>query len=239
MGGLTYDYDKTPMKTAMPALREQYRRLKRRRSVRIAVLILLLGLLLDWAVEQYGFGDWPDLFVTTAAFFLVVTGIALFTIGLVRRSDLKNLWRPLLLTLIVSVPLTILYGAFYFGMQYIQTGADRLGECPDLDQAANASNDVPESLWMPPLPAVGCAVERYGIFLSFYNRLTIRGVTDPTAQERILKNLSAYRRQHITHPIRVVFFEKQNWIQHPGKNGASWGERGPEPDKLLRVVNVR
>jgi hypothetical protein len=67
-------------------------------------------------------------------------------------------------------PLIILYTLFAFGMQFIQTGADRLGECPGLEQAAASSNVIAESKWRPGRPALGCEVERRDVFLTYYKQ---------------------------------------------------------------------
>jgi hypothetical protein len=121
-------------------------------------------------------------------------------------------------------------------MQFIQTGADRLGECPGLYQAASSANVIPDSKVRPGQPAVGCGVERRGIFLSYYNDVSVYGVTDPTAQQSVLDRIGEHYRQAHTHPVQVVFFERENWSVRQGSNGATFGSRGPE--KLIRVVNI-
>lgn len=45
----------------------------------------------------------------------------------------------------IAVPFTIFHTWFIFGIQFVATGADRLGECTGLVQAAASSNEIPES----------------------------------------------------------------------------------------------
>jgi hypothetical protein len=179
-------------------------------------------------------GGWPNLFLPIAAFYVSLAGFILLLFGLKGRAGFNNL----LATVVISLVLTAPYAAFYLGIQFIQTGADRLGECYGLNQAANSSNDIPTSIAFPERPAIGCSVERYGMFLAFYNDLNIKGVPNIGAQNRILDNLSKYRKAAHTHPIHVTFWEKENWTTwHNDKTGASGGSRGPE--NLLRVQTVR
>jgi hypothetical protein len=222
-------------------------------KMRWATFGVLTGLLLNYILEHHSFlplgvlsprlylGGWLDsLLLPTVAFFLASTGIILFLVALARRSIHGNLLRDLFLAVLISIPLTGLYGVFYFGMQFLQSGSDVLGECSGLDQAAANSGDIPDSVSTPGRPSVGCAVERYGMFLSFYNDLIVHGVTNRTAQDRILGNLVKYRRQVSTHPVRVGFYESENWTpRHVDSTGKGWGggERGPE--KLIRIVTLR
>ena len=109
----------------------------------------------------------------------------------------------------MAIPLTVLYSLFFFAMQFIQTGADRLGECAGLDQAASSSRVIPMSNVMPGYAAVGCGVERRGIFLAFYNDMYVYGVTDTAAQEQVLESMAEHYRQARTHPVRVMFTKKK------------------------------
>lgn len=136
----------------------------------------------------------------------------------------------------VVIPLTVLYILFTFSVQFVATGADRLGECPGLDQAASSSNVIPESKMRPGHPAVGCEVERRRVFLSSYNYIWVFGVTDAAAQKRILDGVAEHFRQAHTHPVQVVFYDKENWSVRKLENGATAGSGGPS--KLIRVVNI-
>jgi hypothetical protein len=215
-------------------------------QVRLGLAVMIMGLLFNYVLEEhifvrlgtktaYGYaGGWPNLFLPIVAFYLSVAGFILFLFGLKGRAGFNN---PLT-TLVISIVLTALYGAFYLGVQFIQTGADRLGECEGLNQAANSTNDLPESIIFPGRPAVGCSVERYGMFHSFYNDLSVTGVTSLGTQNHILENLSVYSRSAHTHRIHVTFWEKENWTTwHNDKNGASGGSSGPMT--LIRTASVR
>jgi hypothetical protein len=126
---------------------------------------------------------------------------------------------------------------FSLGMQFMATGSDRLGECPGLDQAASSSNVIPESKQRTGHPAVGCAVERRGIFLSYYNDVFVYGVTDPAAQRRVLEEVAEHFRQAHTHPVQVMFYDKESWSVRQLQNGDTFGSsRGPK--RLIRVVNI-
>ncbi|MHB8527839.1 MAG: hypothetical protein ACYDD2_17075 [Candidatus Acidiferrales bacterium] len=226
-------------------------RLWNRPRVRLGAALLILGFLLNYVLENEFFfrlgtrtayqylGGWPNLFLPIAAFYLALAGLVLFVFELKGRSASRNLHGRFLPALLISLLFTVFYGIFYLGMQFLQTGADRLGECHGLEQAANTSHDIPESMVWPGHSAVGCSVEKYGMFLSYYNDLAVYGVTNRAAQDRVLHNLSAYHRKAHTHPMHIGFYEKENWGSLVvGKNGKGWGgKRGPE--KLLRVVTLR
>jgi hypothetical protein len=202
-------------------------------TVAIGLLLLATGLILNYLFERHNlFVSWGDLFYPTLCFFLFLTGVVLLIGGMITGS-IRRLF-PYAFAIVV--PLTILFIGFYGGMQFIATGADRLGECPGLDQAAANSNLIPESKWRPGQPAVGCGVERRGMFLSYYNTVGVYGVTEAAAQQRVVDNMTEYYRRAHTHPVLVMFYEKENWTVRVGKNGVSMGSRGPE--KLIRVVNI-
>jgi len=206
---------------------------RNRVTVGTGVLLLATGMILNYLFERHSFfGARDDLGYPVLCFFLSLTGAAVLVGGLV-RSRIKQL---LYFAFPTVVSLAILYICFYFGMQFLQTGADRLGECPGLDQAAASTNVIPESLSRPGNPAVGCGVERRGMFLSYYNVVGIYGVTEAAAQQRVLASLTDYYRRAHTHPVRVMLYEKENWTVRQGRNGVTFGSGGPE--RLIRVVNI-
>jgi hypothetical protein len=127
------------------------------------------------------------------------------------------------------------YGLLFLVVQFMQTGADRAGQCEGMERAAAMSGLIPESVVFPSQPAIGCGNERYGIFFSLYNDVTIWGVTNRIDQDRILRILSEYKESKHTLPIRVSFYEKENWKIQAFPRGSE-GERGPE--KLIRVTTV-
>jgi hypothetical protein len=151
-----------------------------------------------------------------------------------RRTTIRGLAQYVF---VFVIPLTAAYALFAFAMQFLQTGADRLGECiGGLNQAAVSSNVIPESKSRPGHPAVGCAVERRGIFLSFYNVIQVEGVTDAAAQQLLLDRVAEYYRQAHTHPVQVMFYDREIWSVREWKNGTI--SRSGRPGKLIRVVNI-
>jgi hypothetical protein len=213
------------------------------RTVTMGVLLLAGGLAINYLLERHNVIkvwensrypiSWADSFYPPLCVFLSLAGFVLGVGGTIRALTIRRL-APYVFA--VVIPLTILYTAFSFGTQFIATGADRLGECSGLDQAASSSNVIPESKVRPGQPAVGCAVERRGMFLSYYNDIFVYGVTDAAEQQRVLEGVAEHFRQAHTHPVQVMFYEKENWSVRRGKNGATFGSRGPE--KLIRVASV-
>jgi vacuolar-type H+-ATPase subunit I/STV1 len=201
-------------------------------TIGIGVLLMLSGLVLNYIFDRHSFGLRVELFLTIVPFFVTVTGVVLSIAGVTSLPSR----RALRIALLISVPITILYVPFYVGVQFVQTGADRFGECTGLCQTAVASEVVPVSLSVPGKPAVFCSVERRGMFLSYYNQLTVYGVTDSVAQQKVLDGLTQHYRQAHTNPIQVMFYERENWTVRSGKSGVSSGARGPE--KLIRVATV-
>jgi hypothetical protein len=190
-----------------------------RSPIVIGVLLLASGLALNYLFERHNVFklwensryaiSWADLFYPPLCVFLSLPGIVLVVGGAIGRMPIRRLRRY---ALVIAIPLTILYTVFTFAIQFMQTGADRLGECPGLNQAASNSNVIPESKWRPGHPSVGCGVERRGIFLSYYNDMAVFGVTGAGAQQRILDELAEQIRRAHTHPVQVVFYEEENWL---------------------------
>lgn len=106
----------------------------------------------------------------------------------------------------------------------------RIAVCPN---RCRSLGRVPRT---PDHAAVGCGVERRGILLSFYNDMSVYGVTDLAAQQRVLERVAEHYRQAHTHPVQVMFYEEENWSVRQGKNGVTFGSRGSE--KLIRVASV-
>jgi hypothetical protein len=215
-----------------------------RNTIIIGLLLLASGPTMNYLFERHNVFkvwensiypiSWADLFYPPVCVFLSLTGIALAVGGAISRTTTRRLLRH---AFSIVIPMTVVYTLFNFSMQFIQTGADRLGECPGLDQAASSSNVIPESKWRSGHPAVGCGVQRRGIFLSYYNDIVVHGVTDAAAQQLVLDAVAEHFRQAHTHPVQVVFYEKENWSTRQLKNGATFGtSRGP--NKLIRVVNI-
>ena len=209
-----------------------------RKMLTVGALLLASGLVMNYLLERHNIFkvwenssypiSWADMLYPPLCVFLSLAGIALFVAGVIRRSRIP--------AFAIAVLVTIFYTLFAFAMQFIQTGADRLGECPGLAQAASSANVIPDSKVRPGHPAVACSVERRGLFLSYYNDMSVYGITDPAAQQSVLDRVAEHYRQAHTHPVQVVFFESENWSVRQGRNGASLGSRSAE--KLIRIVNI-
>jgi hypothetical protein len=68
--------------------------------------------------------------------------------------------------------------------------------------------------------------------------LLIYGVEDPTKQDQLLKAIAGYKRRQGAEPIRVEFYEQENWIPFAyDREGKVLGrKRGPE--RLLRIAVI-
>jgi len=213
-----------------------------RETVITGGLLLASGLTLNYLFERHNilkiWGNstdpmsWADLFYPPLCVFLSLIGVVLIALVILRTT----IRQVLLYAFAIAFPLTILYTLFAFAMQFIQTGADRLGECPGLYQAAASSNVIAESQWRPGRPALGCELQRRGMFLSYYDSVGVHGVTDKAAQQQILDRLAEHYRQAHTHPLQVVFYEKENWSVRQGINGITFGSGSPS--RIIRVVNI-
>jgi hypothetical protein len=213
------------------------------RPVLVGLLLLAGGLGLNYLFERHNVLklwenskypiSWADLFYPPLCVFLSLTGIVLAGSGAISRIPIRRLRRY---AFVIVIPLTILYVVFTFAMQFMQTGSDSLGECTGLDQAAASSKVIPESKVTPGHPAVGCALERRGVFLTYYNDIFVYGVTDAAEQQGVLDGIAEQFRQAHTHPVQVMFYEKENWSERKLGNGTTLGSRGPE--KLIRIVNI-
>lgn len=177
--------------------------------------------------------SWADIVYPPVCAFISLIGVVLAIAGLIGRKSVRA---SMPYAYAVAVPVTLVYTFFVFGMQSITSGADRLGECPGLDGAAVSSNAIPESHARPGDLDIGCGVERRGLFLLDYNDITVAGVTDPTAQQKILDKITEYYRQEHTHPVQVIFRETGTWTVGQGKNGVTFGTG--HPGKLIRIANV-
>jgi hypothetical protein len=214
-----------------------------RNPIIIGLLLLASGLALNYLFERNGiFKVWENSAYPVSALdgiypsvcvLLSLTGIALVVGGTMSHAAIRGLLRQ---ACVIVIPLTVLYALFNIGVQFVSTGADRLGECPYLDQAAASSNAIPESKVAPGHPAVGCEVERRGIFLSHYNDIFVYGVTNTADQQLVLDRVEEQYRQAHTHPVQVRFYEKENWSVRKLENGRTLGSRGPQ--KLIRIVNI-
>jgi hypothetical protein len=220
-----------------------------------AALFLFAGLLINYLVEHRALGIWLGLLLSVAAFWLTLTGLAIGVIQLIhflkshsvvdvtlsRQStgsgSVHASPRPFLV-MGAAVPAAVLYGLLCVGIGFTDSGVGAFADCEGLRGAAASSGNVPESLSVPGGPAVSCQTGLFGMFLTRYDVLNVYGVTASATQGRVLQNLENYRRTSHTKPIRVEFYEKENWTSwHNEKNGASGGRRGPE--RLIREAVVK
>jgi hypothetical protein len=212
-------------------------------TLKTGIVLLASGFILNYLFERHNiFKVWEnsqypislaDCFYPPLCVLLALTGAVSIVLAVLRTT----IQRSVLYSFAVAFPLTILYTLFAFSMQFIATGADRLGECDGVVQAASTSNVIPESKRSPGHPAVGCSVERRGMFLSYYNDIWVYGVTDLAAQQRVLDGIAERFRQAHTHPVQVTFRGEENWTVRQSKNGkATFGSGGPT--KLIRIANI-
>jgi hypothetical protein len=215
----------------------------RRKTVVIGGLLLASGPALNYLFERHNVlavwlnspypvtlldGIYPPLCV-----FLSLTGIVILIGGFSGRTSIRQLRFYVYVT---AIPFTIFYTLFVLAMQAVSSGADRLGECPGLVQAASAVNVIPPSQWRPSQPAIGCGVDRRGIFLSDYNNIGIGGVKDAAAQELVIERLEKQFHEAHTHPLQVVFRDMGTWSTRRLENGATWGSG--RPGRIIRIVNI-
>ena len=111
------------------------------RTVTVGIVLLAGGLAINYLLERYSVFkvwensrypiSWADLFYPPLCVFLSLTGIALGVGGAIYRLPIRLLLRH---AFKIVIPLTLGYILFAFAMQFVATGADRLGECPGLDR---------------------------------------------------------------------------------------------------------
>jgi hypothetical protein len=217
---------------------------KRIKVVSTGLALLIAGFGLNYLLQRHNIFklwensdypiSWADFAYPPVCVLLCLTGIALSFVGLFLRNAI---WRSVVYSAAIAVPLTVVYTMFAFGMQFVATGADRLGECPSLDQAATSTGVIPESQWRKGHAAVGCGVQRRGMFLSYYNDMAVFGVTDIQAQQSVLDEITKRYRQAHTHPVQVRFLDRAYFSIREGTGGATIGTK-TGPSKLIRVVNI-
>jgi len=137
-----------------------------KRTIWIGLALLTGGPVLSYFLDRYNYfkiienSAYPvslaDMIYPPACAFAVASGVVLVLAGLLGRTRLRD---SRVFVYAIAGPLTILYTLFVFGMWFVDSGADRLGECPGLVEAATASNLIPPSRINPRLPAVGCGVD--------------------------------------------------------------------------------
>ena len=105
-----------------------------------------------------------------------------------------------------------------------------------LTQAATNVAVIPQSVSVPKRVGVFGDSDKYGVFFTRFDVVIVYGVTQKESQDRILQQFGAYHRVHRTRPLRVKFYERENWTTFNGSNGVSGGQRGPE--KVVRCAVI-
>jgi hypothetical protein len=195
-------------------------RLWTRITVRVAALLLVLGIFVDYVGQQRDFGKWPDLFLPSVALLFVSTGVVLFFFGLGASAGRRGLHKSLMKALLISVPLCSVHAIFYAVLKMSETGADRSGRCSQIIDIANATEVIPESPVFPGRAALGCSNVRHGMFFMPYYIVSVYGVTDRADQERVLQGLSnlSFFGGCISHPrqiLRSLHLDSASWQVWP------------------------
>jgi hypothetical protein len=208
------------------------------------VVLLTAGLGLNYLLEHHNIFklwensdypiSWADFIYPPICLLLCLTGIALSFASLFLRD---KFWELIGYSAAIAIPFTIVYIIFALGVQFVATGADKFGECAGLDQAAASTGVIPESTWRKGKPAVACGVQRRGIFFSYYNDMSVYGVTDAQAQQSVLDDITKLYRQAHTHPVQVRFLDMPHFSIREWTNSGTIGTK-TGPSKLLRVVNI-
>jgi hypothetical protein len=209
---------------------------RKRNLVRVirACSLIAGGLILNYILKHFSFGHWPDALIPTLVVVLVTTGVVQVTC---EATGFEG--SCLLLSLFLSGGLGLAYASISLSFQTFEMGTRLVEDCPGLISAAASPGEVPQSQSSLPEvdPAAYCMAARVGALLEPYAYLEVYGVTSRAAENRILSKISAYRDANHRQPVRVEFYEKENWIMWKNdKTGASGGMRGPE--RLIRVATL-
>jgi hypothetical protein len=197
------------------------------------------GLLLNCAIERWNLSDFQELLFPPVAFWVSMTGAVLLVRTFWIEARSPRFPFQLAAAAKLSLGLTALYAVLFIIVETTDKGAGTHGDCEGLYGAVTASVEVPQSVSEPSVRGVFCQTAMLGMFLRRYDILLIYGVTDQFGQDHALRSLAEYRREHDTKPIRVEFYEKENWtpLTYDKQGRGIGGERGPE--RRLRVATIR
>jgi len=224
-----------------------------------AALFFFAGLLINYLAEHRALGILLGFLLSVVAFWLTLAGLGIGAVQLIHLLKSRSVVdvtlfrqggdsgsvhaspRPFVV-MGLAIPIALLYGLLYVGIEFTDewrsSRAGAFADCQGLRDAAASSAELPESLSVPGGPAVSCQTGLFGMFLTRYDVLNVYGVTASAAQARVLQSLENFRRASHAKPIRVEFYEKENWISwHNEKNSATGGRRGPE--KLIREAVIK
>jgi len=105
---------------------------------------------------------------------------------------------------------------------------DPSAQIDGLTEAATKVAVIPQSISVPNRKGVLGNSAMYGMFFTRFDVIMIYGVDRSDSQDRILQEFVSYRRTYHTRPLRVKFYERENWAIWKRPGGASGGSRGPE-----------
>ena len=201
--------------------------------------LLISGFLLNYGIERLSLTSALELTLPIVAVWLLAAGVFLSLSPLWDKSASSSFGSRMLASTLQALLLAVIFGIFFLIAEFSDKGAGGYREWAGLEQTVTSSVAVPQSISVPSRPAVFFQTSMVGIFLERYDIIHIYGVMERMAQDRVLQSLAQYKREHHTKPIRVEFFEKENWtpIAYDKQGKGIGGERGPE--KPLRVATIR
>ncbi len=192
------------------------------------VVLVATGLVLNWADVRYDLASSLDWLLPVVAVALIVMGAG---------ALLHAVWRKGRRWIVgVCVLAFLAYLLPYLGWVALDPAFWDEG-CEEPIHTVINLHVAPPSVSQPGRPAVFGGAGAYGIFHDRQCVVGMYGVTERPKQEAVLAALRDYHRLQPGRPIRVRFYEKENWRVTQYSNGVEGGDRGPE--KLIRVGVVR
>jgi hypothetical protein len=201
--------------------------------------LLISGLVLNYGVEHLSLSLALELILPIVAVWLAAAGMLLLLSPLWDKGASSSVNHRLLASTLTGLFLAVIFGVIFLTAEFSDKGVGSYPERAGLEQVVTSSVTVPQSISVPSRQAVFFQTAMFGVFLRRYDIVLIYGVTERAAQDRVLQNLTEYRRKHRTKPMRVEFYEKENWtpIAYDQQGKGVGGQRGPE--NLLRVATIR
>jgi hypothetical protein len=187
--------------------------------------LALTGCLLGYELQVRYYGSIGDVVLPVLSFSAFVGGCYLLGRGFTGRTQSAKR---------ICAAVLVVYCSFYILIHLSDGGA--FDNCDQNIQAASVDGLVGQSISAPGRAAAFCNSGRFGVFLTRYDVIMLYGIKVKAEQNRVIQALIYSRAQgQRARPIRVYFYEKENWVTWKNEsNGASGGSRGPET--LLRVA---
>jgi hypothetical protein len=202
--------------------------------------LLVSGLFLNFGIVRWNLPLTFELLLPVLAVWLFATGAVLLCRPRRPTTEKRAGRTDLFVVLLSSTCITCVYAAVFLTVEMTDKGAPETHvDCEGLCQTVTTSVNVPPSISVPSRSAVFCQTAMFGIFLQRYDVILVYGVTERPKQDRAVQSLLEYREKVQTKPIRVEFFEKENWIPlaYDKEGKGIGGQRGPE--RLIRVATIR